>query len=391
MNLRRISFSWLTVFLMLALLTGCWDRTEMDELAFVMASGIDLADDGQVEVTLQIALPTGIPSSLTTGGKAKKPVLVVSAKGKDGMEALGKLQQQLSRRINLGHRGVFVFGEKYARNGIVEAVDTLLRSSESRFNSFILTSSGTTAKEILNSPYQLESIPSIGISNMQDNDFSFSVKTDKFIEMSASLEVSAVTGAIRTINKKTDSETFMIDKSAVYRKNKLVGFLSGKELKAFRLFKGNFNGMRFTVQMEPPKESYKGTVAIQLLQAKTKIRTRIRNGMPEIAVALKATAQIMANDTPTDFNKETNLHSLEKKFSEEMQKEMTSMISRTQNKFKADIVGFGREIHIEHPYFWKKAKSVWADLYTKVPVSVKVDITIERIGRTQAHPNVQAK
>nr|WP_253944986.1 Ger(x)C family spore germination protein [Paenibacillus sp. NEAU-GSW1] len=391
MNVPRVFLKCLTVFLIIGLLTGCWDRNEMDELAFVMASGIDLTEDGQVEVTLQIALPTGIPSSLASGGRSVKPVLVLSAKGKDGIDALGKLQTQLSRRINLGHRGVLIFGEEYARHGIDQVLDTLLRSPESRFNSYVVTASGTTAKEILNSTYQLESIPALGINNLQSNDFSFSIKMDKFIETVSSPELDAVTGAIRIANKKTGSETFMLDKAAVYRENKLVGFLSGMQLKSFRLAKGHVNGMKLSVDMEPPKERYKGTVAVQILKSTTKIRTRIRNGMPEITLSVKATAQIISNDTTIDFNKAANLQAAEEKFSDELQKSMTSIVSLSQNKFKADILGVGRELHIEHPFYWKTAKTAWEELYPKVPVSLQTDIQIERIGRMQANPNVQMK
>lgn len=387
----RVFLKWLTAFLILGMLTGCWDRQEMDELAFVMASGIDLTDDGQIEATLQIALPTGIPSSLSSGGKAKKPVLVLSAKGKDGQEALGKLQTQLSRRMNLGHRGILIFGEKYSRQGIDQVLDTLLRSPESRFNSYVVTASGTTAKEILNSSYLLESIPALGINNMQAKDFSFSVKMDEFIHMVSSPEIDAVTGAVRIVNKQSDSETFMIDKAAVYKENKLAGFLSGMQLKAFRLAKGHVDGMKLTVNMEPPKERYKGTVTVQILKTQSKIHTRIRNGMPEITLSFKATAEIIANDTTTDFTKEKNLHAAEKKFTDELQKTMTSMISLSQNKFKADILGFGRELHIEHPFYWKTAKTEWESLYPKLPFSVKADIQLEQIGRTQANPNVQPK
>lgn len=61
------TFRFLIIFVILGLMTGCWDRNEMDDLALVMASGIDLTDDGQLEITLQIALPTGIPSAVQSG------------------------------------------------------------------------------------------------------------------------------------------------------------------------------------------------------------------------------------------------------------------------------------------------------------------------------------
>jgi spore germination protein KC len=143
--------------------------------------------------------------------------------------------------------------------------------------------------------------------------------------------------------------------------------------------------------MTPKEESYKGTVSIQLLQAKTKIHTRIHNGMPEITVSVKAAAKITANDTPMDFSKTPHLKAAEKKFSDDLQQSITTMISRTQKKYKSDIIGFGRDLHIEHPSYWKTAKAGWLDLYPKVPVSVRAELTIERIGRTQANPYTQLK
>lgn len=382
MTLNRIWYGCLILIACLGFLTGCWDRKEMDDLALVMASGVDLSEDGLVEITLQIALPTGIPSSLQSGGKAAKPVLVISAKGKDSIDALDRLQQQMSRRINLGHRGVIVVGEKYARHGFDQVLDTLLRSPESRYNSYIVTAYGTTAKEILNAPYVMELIPAVGINKLQYNDFSLSIKMDKFTDALASFGKSPVTGALRIINKGSDRQSFIIDKAAVYQGYKLVGFLSGVDLKAFRLLAGKFDGMRITTQMEPPKKQYKGTVSIQLIKVQPKIRIQMKNGNPEVSVSFKAVGRILSNDTSMDMSKV--ITRVEKKFSEDLQEEIAGTIEHTQKKFKSDIFGFGNEIHIEHPYVWKKIKDQWDELYPEVPVQVKTEFRIERVGRTQA-------
>ncbi|MGM0881613.1 MAG: Ger(x)C family spore germination protein [Bacillota bacterium] len=389
MILRKILYGCFALILCLGFLTGCWDRKEMDDLALVMASGLDLADDNQIEATLQIALPTGIPSSLQSGGKAAKPVLVISAKGKDGIDAFGKLQQQLSRRINLGHRGIVVVGEKYARRGFDQVLDTLMRSPESRYNSYMVTAYGTTAKKILNASYQMEIIPAIGINKLQYEDFGLSVKIDKFIDALASFGQSPVTGAIRIINQGAGQQTFTIDKAAVYQRNKLVGFLSGTELKAFRLMTGKIDGMRLTTQMEPPQKQYHGTITIHLMKAKPKIRTRIKNGKPEVSVSFKAAGRIISNDTSLDMSKV--IPRVEKKFSEDIKKEIARTISHTQKKFKSDIFGFGNQIHIEHPYAWKTIMDHWIELYPKVPVEVKTEFRIERVGRTQAPAHQQKK
>ena len=384
MMLTRMLGRCLFLFICIGLFTGCWDSRETDDLALVIASGLDITEDGQLEGTLQIALPTGIPSSLQTGGKGKESVLILTAKGKDGVEVLSKMQQQLSRKIFLGHRGVIVIGEKYARQGINQFLDNILRLPDSRYNSYILTAYGTTAKEILNMPYQLEQIPSVGINKIQFSGFSLSIKADEFLSNLASDGIAPVTGGIRIKKNGTGPKSFIIDKAAVYNGNKLAGFLSGVELTTFRWLRGETKKLGFSAQMEPKDEKAKGTVAIEILQSKMKIRTVIKNGDPEVSVTLKARARLVENDTKLDFSNIKNLKKAEVKFSKEIQKTMESMISHVQKKFQSDIFGFGGELHIQHPYAWKRMKKEWKDIYPQVPVTVKTDIRIERIGRTQA-------
>lgn len=374
----------LVFLVLLGLMTGCWDRNEMDDLALVIASGLDITDDGQLEITLQIALPTGIPSAVQTGKKGQKSVIVISAKGNSASEANGRLQQQLSRAIYFGHRGVIVIGEKCARHGLKQVLDTFARLPESRYNSYVVTAYGTTAKEILNTPYQLELIPGIGINKIQASKFSFPVKIDEFLSALSSQVRSPVTAAIRVIHKGTDKETVSIDRAAVYRENKLSGFLAPDELKLLRWWIGETKQMRFTVKLEPEDEQYKGTVGVELLQSGVNIRADVKNEIPRISVLLQASVRSLDNDTRLDLSDIKNMNRLETLLSKQIQSEFESLLAHVQKKLKSDILGLGEEIHIEHPYAWKNIKNKWADIYPVVPVAVDVDIKIKRTGKTQA-------
>ncbi|MEH6996427.1 Ger(x)C family spore germination protein, partial [Neobacillus drentensis] len=44
--------------------TGCWDRTEVNDLAIVTAAAIDKKENNQIELSLQLF----IPKSLSMGG-----------------------------------------------------------------------------------------------------------------------------------------------------------------------------------------------------------------------------------------------------------------------------------------------------------------------------------
>jgi spore germination protein KC len=378
------TFRFLVIFVILGLTTGCWDRNEMDDLALVMASGIDLTDDGQLEITLQIALPTGIPSAVQSGGSGKKSVIVISASGKNSSEATGKLQQQLSRAIYFGHRGVIIFGEQFARHGINQVVDTFTRFPESRSNSYVLTTYGGTAKEILNTPYQLELIPGIGINKIQSSKLSFPVKIDEFLNALSSQDRSPVTAAIRIIHKGTDKETFTIDRAAVYHGNQLSGYLSSDELKLLRWWTGGGHHLRFTVQVEPENEQYGGTVGVDLLQGGMKMHLVIKNDLPEVKVSLHATVRAIDNDSELDLSKVNHMKRVETLLSQQIQSEAESMLTHVQKVLQSDILGIGEDVHIEYPYFWKKMKDEWLDIFPEVPVTVDAHIKIERTGKTHS-------
>ena len=60
------------IFLILLLplfLTGCYDRFELDNLAYVIAIGVDPGENGNVNITYQIAVPLKITGENSETGK----------------------------------------------------------------------------------------------------------------------------------------------------------------------------------------------------------------------------------------------------------------------------------------------------------------------------------
>lgn len=55
--------------MLLSMMTGCTqNRREPDRLAFDMGEGLDLTDDGKLEVSFQIAIPAGLSGGQDSGG-----------------------------------------------------------------------------------------------------------------------------------------------------------------------------------------------------------------------------------------------------------------------------------------------------------------------------------
>ncbi|XEC96287.1 Ger(x)C family spore germination protein [Paenibacillus tarimensis] len=380
LNIRRVC----ALTAVLGLLTGCWDRVEVDDLAMVMGTGLDWTEDGQMEATVQIASPTGIPTVTSGGGgSGKKPVLTLTHKGKAGVDIMNRMQESLSRRLFLGHRGVIIIGEKYARKGVNQNIDQFLRNPDSRYSSYVLTAYGTTAKEIMSTPYMLEQIPAVAIKKMQKDGNTLSSRLDDFIDSLAREGRATITGAIRIVNTGDKGKIFLIDKAAVYREKKLLGFLNEDEMMLMLWRRGKIRGLTKGAQVEPPEELYQGTVGIRYMKAGTKVRTKIEAGKPHVTFELKARVKVLENDTRLNLSKDKDIKKIEQAFSENTTKLVKKTIRRSQKVFKEDIFGFGEDIHIQHPYYWKANQHHWKDIYTDIPVDVKVSYQIERVGRMQ--------
>ncbi|WP_314003273.1 hypothetical protein [uncultured Paenibacillus sp.] len=63
----------LALVLLMFLLTGCWDRTEINDLALITAAGIDKKDEKTIELSVLVFAPKGAAggqSGLGGGGGA---------------------------------------------------------------------------------------------------------------------------------------------------------------------------------------------------------------------------------------------------------------------------------------------------------------------------------
>src|SRR5687768_2804645 len=107
--------SAVVVLVLLVLLAGC-GKQELNQMALVMAVGLDKDKSGTYRVTAQIVRPadargsTGAPS-----GGTGEPVWTASAEGRSIFEAIRNLSRFSSRRVFWAHNKVIVVGEELAK------------------------------------------------------------------------------------------------------------------------------------------------------------------------------------------------------------------------------------------------------------------------------------
>lgn len=147
----------LSFVVLLPLLTGCWDRHELNELGIMLGLGVDKEGD-RIRVSAQVVVPNEI-SSKSAGGKGT-PVTQYQATGKSLFEAIQSLTETSPRRIFMAHVRVLIFGEEYARKeGIYDVMEALMREPSVRPDYYVMVARNTKASEVLDLLTPLDNIP----------------------------------------------------------------------------------------------------------------------------------------------------------------------------------------------------------------------------------------
>jgi len=71
--MKRKGAFLLLLMTMMVLLTSCWSKKELTDLAIVAALGVDKTKDGRYHITLQIINPGNVAGGMQGGGGSQSP------------------------------------------------------------------------------------------------------------------------------------------------------------------------------------------------------------------------------------------------------------------------------------------------------------------------------
>lgn len=384
---RRIVHLIGIIFISL-LLSGCWDKREINDLAIATAISIDKKDD-EYHVSAQVVLPTELSMK---GGMGSSPVTLYEASGKSVNEAIRKLTQVSPRIIYLGHLRVVVISEELAKEGIATTVDFLSRGWELRSDFYMIVSKGRDAKEILNVQTSLEQIPSNELYNIlhtSEANYSSTVAVN-FFELKTNLERDGKEGVLTGVeilgdpkkgSSKQNVEMIIPDAKikfkelAVFKKDKLVGWLDEQESRGFN---EATNQVKSTIGLVSCPDG--GEVSIHTKKYNSKIKSKTTSNNPEIEIKVNIVANLGEVSCDIDLTKEKTIEMLQKEYEKVVKNDIQETIKVVQQKYQSDIFGFGAAIYKSNPQQWKKVKDNWDEIFAELPVSVEVKVQISHFG-----------
>ena len=137
------------LFVILLIISSKYSTTSqsIENLAYVIAIGIDNGDNGLLRVTLQIATPSSNSSSSSSEQSSESTTTTVECSSITS--GLNLVNSYISKKLNLSHCKIVVFSEKFAANGISDEISTLANNVEIRPDCSVLISK-CDAKDFIN-------------------------------------------------------------------------------------------------------------------------------------------------------------------------------------------------------------------------------------------------
>jgi len=381
----KILFKCFTLVFIIVFLDGCWDRTELNDLALITAMSFDLAKDKQIQTTVQIIVPQNQGGSMTGGvsGGAPKKTTVRSEKGINISDALSKLQRKIPRKLFWGQCKVFIFSEQVAKLGIKDEFDFLVRHPQPRERAYMFVSKGKAAESLELFP-PIERTSSEVLRELADLQIGIKITLEQLsIRLKGDAEAYALP-IVHNLPKAKSAEPFQtipyIMGTALFKKDRMVGQISEKSTRGVMWILNEIDEYTVTFAMDGAKE----LVSLKPVRAKVKLLPKIEGDKWLMTIKVKAEGDMIQNGTALNPMNPKLLKEMDQAFQDDVRERIKLALREVQHKNKTDILGFATAFHRKYPKQWESNKDRWDEQFPMVEVKIDVNASIKRPGLINA-------
>ncbi|MBO8171618.1 MAG: Ger(x)C family spore germination protein [Bacillaceae bacterium] len=387
MKKRRLQAALLVVLLTSLTLTGCWDRVEINDLAFVLASGFDITEEGMFRVAVQVPLPGAMGGAGSGGGGGgtggDKSFYVDSGIGRTIRAANEDLQKRMSRQLFFAHQRVVIVGEELSRKGINPILDNITRIPQSRLTNYLLIAKGD-ALDILNADPHLERVPAEAIREIAKMGLEHDLKSFLYEYRRKGMDpIAPVVEVVQTQNKAADGQKpeVEIKHIGIFKRDKLQFITDARETNGILWMEQRMSGKSMTFPIDKNQDA-----TINITGQSFKLDHRVHNNQPEFLIYLTVKGTVLENLSHLNLEKPQTYNHIENVMNQAIESQIKSILHKTMEK-GIDTFGLGLHLYQMENRLWnEKWKHRWREILPDLRVTVKVDSHLERVGNVGKDP-----
>lgn len=386
--MKKKSVIFLMVVFLLASMSGCWDSKELNQIAFVLAMSLDKDEQtGRIQTTIQVIRPSAI--NRQQGGSRESPYEVISSTGKTIFDAVRNANKQMDRRFRFVHLKIIVIGEKMARSGLSPLIDFVSRAQGIRQTTWIVVTRDNAGKamEVKHGIEGVQASYMEGIIETQEMNMNVTMAdmigfTNKMAEDGISPVAGVFSvqdgGSVSAQNNHPESKQgLMLSGTAVFKKDRLTGYLDSKETRGLNYLISEKKGS--TVLVPDPTEKDQ-LITIEISKIDSKIKPVRSKGKVTFDLRIEVDGNITEVDHDVNVSEQKNLEAISGSFAGSVREDVRAAVIKLQNELKTDAAGFGRAYERKYPSEWEKIKDSWETEFPNADFHIDVKTKIENTG-----------
>lgn len=394
----------LFIILVLALIPGCWDREEINQLAIVRTIAIDYLPGRRAPflVTVNVIRPIGSSGSDSGGGAG--PTRLYMGTGASIDLALQQAGFAMSRRIFLSHNQIILVGEVLAQHGMHIVTDFTVHNQEMRLTNLVLVVPGL-AHDILQVQERMEGSVADEIQGLLDQarktseaeprqsyqilrDFSTPGKEAyaPVIRTSPSME-QAIPKLQDAQQQQAESnsndrqtrlppEVMHLAGTAVFGGDKLAGYLNHIETRGFLWLTGG--STRGVITLTDPLHP-EHLVNTSVSRSSVTLTPQVSGDSISFRVEVMEEGDIISQSSMADLSTPEMIRLLNSAKAAAIKVEIEKALDRLQ-EMGTDIVGFGASLRRSDYQAWQKVEKQWPEVFRNLDIDVHVTANIRRTG-----------
>ncbi|HWS41704.1 MAG TPA: Ger(x)C family spore germination protein [Pseudoflavonifractor sp.] len=363
----------LLTLLCLLHLTGCWNYRGLNEMTVVAGMAVDRdPKNGKYLLTFEfVDISTPVKERGASGE-------LIQSEGETFFDAVRDAKRRLSNKLYFGHNQIVVLSREIASSeDVVSLLDWLLRDGECRETLYVAISQGETAREVFDVDGADQKLVSYKLQMVIREDKRVTGSTLP-VELYELYEVSKSPGrelALPAVHRVESGEELVteINGMAVFRKEKLVGFLSPEDAKYYLFAVNRFENGVLPFH-DPESGEARGTLEVG--KSKTQYDIEVEGGEVKLIVKPKLTVfmgELMETDVKLDVAK---LDEITRAAEKELEEKISGVIRKIQTEFQSDILNFGNLIYKRNYALWTELEDTWDEKFPTLKVEVRVDINV---------------
>ncbi|MFB6466922.1 Ger(x)C family spore germination protein [Cytobacillus sp. Hz8] len=398
--------------IILGLLSGCWDKKEIEELSYVIGIGIDKAEnENQIKITYLFANPE-VGSSLLGGTANEPPRETLTFVANDYISSRNTANSMISREIIYDLLRIIVVSEEMAKDkDFIKVIYDTIKDREIRRDVHLAVTKEEAATYLTKNNPKIDTRPHKYFQYMINRGKDTGMIPDSDLhrfylitEQDADLFLAIYTSSERENTKVKNEDEYLAGQlpttgsvnktqflgSAVFKEGQMIGTLNGEETRIAGILDESTQLNDVLTTFSDPFGKKNRIAARVIKKTRNKFKMNLKAFRPQIRIEVPVIIEVLSNPSMVNYvNSEANRKILKNHITKDLNKIYNEFIKKTQEELKGCPFSLSEPARKYFSTIQQYEDFNWMKQYPNMDIRVNVSVKLGELGKQGKLPSLK--